>query len=56
MHVFLAGCRFQVGEQDHCVAQLSLLPSIAHIYIVNIEGIFSKALIAKDQSKTKIPI
>ena len=51
MCVFFARFGFWVTEWDRCVTQLPLLLSMAHIYIVDIEGIFSEALMCRELVK-----
>src|SRR5712691_12686531 len=51
--VFFAGCRFWVAERDYHIAQLPLLLSMAHIHIVDIEGVFGEALVCGGSVKDK---
>src|SRR5260221_12540276 len=51
--VFFAGCRFWVAERDYRIAQLPLLLSMAHIHMVDIEGVFGEALVGGGSVKDK---
>ena len=53
MRVLFTRCRTRVTERDHSIAQLPLLPSVVHIHIVNIEGVFRKAPVCRGAVKDK---
>jgi len=55
MHVVFARWRIWVAKWDHCVVQLPLLPTVLYIHVIDIEGVFCKALMCRGPIKDKDP-